>query len=160
MQFILTDKDEINSKDKDFIEELKELSKQEEERFFVFDKKDITIKIDIDEVKMKMPKQKYYSKVDAKINNKIMPENIIKMLKQIPNHLVLRLITVSIDQIIELMKSKILIKKLRGRRIKFLCKGIEIEPRIIESKQDEDDLKNELKVKEAKRARLDMDCDK
>ena len=160
MQFILTDKDEINSKDKDFIEELKELSKQEEECFFVFDNKDITIKIDIDEVKMKMPKQKYYSKVDAKINNEIMPENIIKKLEQIPKHLEVRLETNSINQITELMNSEILIEKLKEMGINFLHKGIEIEPRIIESKMDEDDLKNELKVKEAKRARLDIDWDK
>ena len=106
-----------------------------------------------------MTEQKFYSKVDAKINYKIKSEDIIKMLEHIPNHLAIRLETNSIKKIIELMKSKILIKKLKVQGIKFLHKGIEIEPRIIERKIDEDDLKNKVKEIEEKRCRLNMDCD-
>ena len=160
MHFILNDNVTKNSEDNDFIEELKELSKQEEKCFFVFDKKDITIKIDIDEVKMKMPKQKYYSKVDAKINDKIIQENIIKKLEQIPNHLTIRLEANNIEQIIEYMKSKTLIEKMKEQGTKFLLWGIEIEPRIIKSKMDINNLKNEVKGILTKRVRLNIDCDK
>ena len=88
---ILADKEEINSKDKNFIEDLKEESARKERSYIVFDKKDITLKIDIDEVDMKIPKQKYYSKVDVKINDKIKLKDIIKKLKQFPSHLEIRL---------------------------------------------------------------------
>ena len=160
MNFIVADKEEINSKDKNFIEDLKELSIGKERSYIVFDKNDITLKIDINKVIKKMPKQEFYSKVDVKINYKIKSEDIIKMLNKIPNHLTIRLEADYIKKIIELMKSKTLIEKLKERGTKFFIKGIEIETRIIESKMDEDDLKNELKKKEAKRDRLNMDCDK
>ena len=126
----------------------------------VFDKKDVTLKKDIDEVEMKMTELEFYSKVDAKTNDKIKSEDMIKMLNKIPNHLTIRLEAYYIEQIIELMKSKTLIGMLKEQRIKFMYNSIEIEPRIIKSKQDEDDLKNEAKEKEAKRDRLNMDCDK
>ena len=157
---ILTDKEEINSENKDFIEDLKEESTQEEECFFVFDKKDVTLKINIDKVEMEMSWQECYSKVDVKINDEIKPENIICMLKHIPKHLSIRLEADHIEQIIELMKSITIIEKLRKQGTKFLYRDIEIEPRIIEDKIDEKDLKNEIKEIEAKRCRMNMDCDK
>ena len=165
MRFILTDKEEYNSEDnsedKDFIEDLKELSTQHWRFFIVFDKKDVTLKININEIEMKKSKQEFYSKVDAKIYAKTKDsEDIIKMLEPIPNHLSMRLKVDNIDQIIELMKSKVLIEKLKEQGTNFLYKGIEIEPRIIENKMDEDDLKDEVKEIEAKRVRLNMDCDK
>ena len=80
-----------NSKDKDFISYLKELSTQEERIFIVFNKKDIFLKIYIDEVKMKKPEKEFCSNVDAKINYNIKPEEIIKILKQIPKNLTIRL---------------------------------------------------------------------
>ena len=161
IHLILNDKEDKYSEDKGFIEDLKRFSIQQEEgSFIVFDKKDITLKIDIDKVKIKMPKQEFYSKVDAKINDKIKPEDIIKMLEHIPNHLTIRLEADYFAETIKLMKSKILIEKLREQGIKFLYKGFEIEPRIIESKIDEDDLKNKVKEIKAKRDRLNMDCDK
>ena len=147
-----------NSDDNDFIEDL--ISKRSEGCFIVFDKKDITLKIDTNEAEIKIPEQEFYSKVDVKINDKIKPEGIICMLNHIPDHLTIRLEVDSIDEIIEPMKSKILIERLKEQGIKFLYKGIEIEPRIIKSEQDEDDLKNELKEIETKRERLNMDCDK
>ena len=159
MHFILTDKEEKNSEDKDFIEDLKEISAQEERCFIVFDKKDITLKIDIDGVEMEMPKQEFYSKVDAKINDKIKTKKLICILKHIPNHLAVRLEADYIDQIIKLMKSKTLIEKLKEHGIKFLLKDIEIKPRIIKSKMDGDYLKNKVREIEAKRNRLSMDCD-
>ena len=131
--------------DQDFIEDLKEITAKKWGCLIVFDKKDVTLKIDIDEVEMNMPKQEFYSKVDVKINYKIKPEDIIKKLEHIPNHLELRLEADCIDQIIELMKSKILIEKLKAQGTKFLYKGIKIEPGVIESEMDEDDLKNEVK---------------
>ena len=153
-----------NSDNKNFIEFLKEISTREEGCFIVFDKIDATLKININESEMKMQMQKqkkvFYSKVDAKINDRIEPVDIIKTIKHIPIHLGIRLEADHIKQMIKLMKSKSLIKKLKEQGIKFLYKGIEIEPRIIESKIDEDDLKNEVKEKEAKRDRLNMDCDK
>ena len=85
-----------------------------------------------------MTDQEFYSKVDAKINDKTKCKKIIKLLNQIPDHLVLRLEADYIDQIIKLMKSKALIKKLKEQGTKFLYNGIEIEPRIIESKMDKD----------------------
>ena len=124
----------------------------------MFDKKDVTLKIDINEVKMKLTEQVFYSKIDAKINYKIKPADIIYILEHIPNHLAIRLETNSIYQIIKLMKSKTRIQKLKEQDTKFLLKDIEIEPRIIKSKMDEDNLKNEVKEKEAKRFRLNMDC--
>ena len=157
---ILADKEIKNSESKDFIEDLKKLSAQEKGCYIVFDKKDITLKININEVKLKMTEQEFYSKVDIKINNKIESEDIIEMLENIPNHLAIRLETDYFDETIKLMKSKILIEKLREQGIKFLYKGIEIEPRIIESKMDEDDLKNEVKKILTKRGRLNRDCDK
>ena len=160
MRLIQTDKDKKESENKDFIEDLKEISAQEKRYFIVFDKKDITLKIDIVEAEVKITEQEFYSKVDAKINDKTKSKKIIKMLEHIPNRLIIRLEADKIEQIIELMKSKILIEKLRKQRTKFLYKDIEIEPRIIERKMDEDDLKNEVKEKEAKRDRLNMDCDK
>ena len=151
----------INSEDIDFIEDLKGFSIQQEDRcFIVFDKKDITLKIDINEVDMKMSELEICSKVYAKINDKIISNNIICMLENIPNNLSIRLEADYFDQIIELMKCEIHIKKLEEKRINFLYKGIEIEPRIIESKMDEDDFKNEIKEIEAKRVRLNLDCDK
>ena len=159
MRLILTDKEEKNSEMKHFIEDLKE--NLDISSYIIFDKKDITLKIDIDEVQLKMPKQEFYSKVDAKINAKTKDSDyIIKMLNKIPNHLELRLEADYIEQIIKLMRSKVLIEKMKEQGIKFLHKGIEKEPRIIESKMDEDDFKNELKEIEAKRDRLGMDCDK
>ena len=160
LRLIHTDEEEINSKDKKFIEDLKELSTQEERCFIVFDKKDVTLKIDIDEVDIKILKQKYYYKVDAKINDIIKPKNIIKILNQIPKHFELRLEAGCFDEIFKLMISKTLIEKLIKQGTKFLYKGIEIEPRIIESKMDGDYLKNEVKEIKAKRGRLRMDCDK
>ena len=157
---ILANKEEINSENKKFIEDLKELSIRKVRSYIVFYKKDITLKIDIDKVDMKMPKQKYYSKVDAKINDKIKPENIICMLENIPNHLTIRFEADYIKQITELMKSKTLIDKLKEQRIKFLYNSIEIEPRIIKNKIDEEDLKNEVIEIKTKRDRLNMDCDK
>ena len=145
-----------NSEDKKFIEDLKFFSTQEAVCLIVFDKKDITLKIDIDKVEMKKLKQEFYSKVDAKINDRIKPENIIKMIEHIPNNLELRLEADHVEQIIELMKSKTLIEKLWEQRIKFLFNCIEIESRIIETKIDEDDLKNEVKKIEAKRDRLNI----
>ena len=151
-----------NSDNKNFIEFLKEISTREEGCFIVFDKIDATLKININESEMKMQMQKkvFYSKVDAKINDRIEPVDIIKTIKHIPIHLGIRLEADHIKQMIKLMKNKFLIKKLKEQGIKFLYKGIEIEPRIIESKIDEDDMKNKVKEKEAKRDRLNMDCDK
>ena len=105
---------------------------------------------------MKKLKQEFYSKVDAKINDRIKPEDIIKMLEHIPKHLELRLEADHVEQIIELMKSKTLIEKLWEQRIKFLFNNIEIEPRIIESKMDEEELKNEVNEIKAKRDRLNI----
>ena len=160
MRLILTDKEEENSEDKDFIEDLKELSTQDWRSFIVFDKKDVTLKIDIDEVEKKMPELECYSKVDVKIIDKIEPKDIICMLKHIPNHLAIILEADYIKKIIKLMKSKTLIQKLKEQGTKFVYKGIEIEPRKIESKMDEEDFKNEVIEIEAKRDRLNMDCDK
>ena len=157
---IPTHKEDKNSENKDFIEDLKKISTQEEGWFIVFDKKDITLKIDIDEVKMKMPEQEFYSKVDVKINDRIESEDIIEMLNHIPNHLTIRLEADSIYQIIKLMKSKNLIEKLKEQGTKFLYKGIEIKPRIIENKMDEDDLKNKVKKIEAKIDRFNINYDK
>ena len=157
----LTDNEEKNSERKDFIEDLKELSASLPRRcFIIFNRKDITLKIDIDEVKMKMPEQEFYSKVDVRINDRINSEDIICMFKHISDNLIIRLEADYIDQIIELMKCEILIKKLVEQGIKFVYKDIEIDPRIIESKMDEDYLKNEVKEIEAKRCRFNMDCDK
>ena len=143
--------------DKKFIEDL--ISTQPGKCFIVFDKKDITLKIHIDEFKMKIQEQEFYSKVDARIDYIVDSEDIIWMLENIPNHLSIRLEADYFDETIKLMKSKILIEKLREQVIKFLYKGIEIEPRIIESKMDEDDLKNEVKELKAKRCRLNTYCD-
>ena len=110
----------------------------------------------MDKVKKKMPEQEFYSKVDARIDF-IESEDIIKMLKHIPNYLTTRLEADYIYKIIEPMKSKIIIEKLKKLRIKFLHKGIEIEPRIIKSKQDEDDFIDEIG---AKICQLNIDCDK
>ena len=157
---IQADKEEIKSKDETFIEDLKEISTRKERFFIVFDKKDVTLKIDIDEIEIKMSDQEFYSKVDVKINDKITSKKLIKMVKLIPSHLEIRLETDNIEQIIELMKSKILIEKFQEQGIKFLYNGIEIEPRIIKSKMDGADLKNEVKEIKAKRDRLNMDCDR
>ena len=157
---ILSNREVKNSEDKKFIEDLKEFITQEAVCFIIFDMKDITLKIDIDKVKILIPEQEFYSKVDAKINDKLKSEDIIKMLEHIPNHLAIRLEADNIDQIIELMESKTLIEKLKEQGTKFLLNGIEIEPRIIEGKMDEDDFKNEIKEIEAKRDRLKMSCDK
>ena len=157
---IQTSKEEKNSEDIDFIEDLKDFSTQEEGCFIVFDKKDVILKIYIEEFKVKMPKKEFYTKVDAKISYSTKLNNIINMLEHIPKHLELRFEADYIDQIIELMKSKTLIEKLKEQRTKFVYKGIEIEPRIIESKMDEDDLKKEITEIEAKRGRLRMDFDK
>ena len=160
LHLILEDKEEINSENKDFIENLKVESTQPRRCFIVFDRKDITLKINIDEVDMKITEQEFYSKIDVKINDRIKSEDIIKMLNQFPKHLELRLEADNTDQMIKLMKCEILIEKLKEQGIKILHNSIEIEPRIIESKMDEDDFKNEVKEIEAKRYRLNMDCDK
>ena len=139
MQLILTDKEEINSERKDFIEDLKEISAQGGGCFIVFDKTDVTLKIDIDEVEMNLTEQVFYSKIYAKINYEIKPADIICILEHIPNHLAIRLEADYIEHIIKLMKSKTLIEKLKEQRTKFMYKGIEIEPRIIKSKMDEYD---------------------
>ena len=157
---ILTDKEKKNSEAKHFFVDFKKVSAQGSECFIIFDKKDVTLKININKVKMKMPELECYSKVDVKINDQIESADIICILEHIPNHLAIRLETNNIDETIKLMKSKTLIEKLQEQGIKFLYNGIEIEPRIIESKMDEDDLKNEVKEIKAKRDRLDMDCDK
>ena len=146
---IHTDEEDKNSKDKDFIEDLKKISVQEKRCFIVFDKKDIALKIDIHEVDMKMPKQEFYSKVDAKIKGKINSEDVICKIKQIPNYLELRLEADYLEKILRLMRSKTLIEKLKEQGIKFLYNSIEIEPRVIESRMDEKDLRNEVKEIEA-----------
>ena len=157
---ILTDKEEINSEIIDFIEHINKFSEPEKGCFIIFDKKDITLKIDIDEGKIKMPEQEFYSKVDAKIKGKINSEDIIRTLKNIPQHLELSLEADNIEKIFELMKCEILIEKLKAQGIKFLHKDIEIEPRIIKSKMIKKDLKIEVKEIEAKRNRLNRDYDK
>ena len=159
LRLILTDKEEIDSERKDFIKDLKIISTLHWRDNIVFNKKDITLKINIDKVKLKKPELEFYSKVDAKINDKIKSKKLIKMVKHIPSHLELRLEADNIEQIIEMMKSKTLIEKLKEKGTKFLHKGIEIEPRIIESKMDAKYLRNKVKEKEAKRDRLNMDCD-
>ena len=139
MHLILEDKEEINSESKEFIEDLMEFSTPQEERcFIIFDKKYITLKINIDEVEMKIAEKEFCSKVDVKINDKINYDNIIWLFKLIPNHLAIRLEADYFDEIIELMNWEILIEKLKEQGIKFLYKGNEIEPRIIENKMDED----------------------
>ena len=160
LSFIQTDKVNKNSEYKYFIEDLKKISVQEKRCFIVFDKKDVTLKIDIHEVDMKMPEQEFYSKVDAKIKGKINSEDIICKLKQIPNQLELRLEADYLEKILRLMRSKTLIEKLKEQGIKFLYNSIEIEPRVIESRMDEKDLRNEVKEIEAQRIILNMDCDK
>ena len=155
MGLILADKEDMNSEKKDFIEKLKKISPRYKRYIIVFNKNDISLKKDINKVKMKMRKLELNSKVDEVIYGKIKPEDIIKMLEPIPNHLAIRLKVDNIDQIIELMKSKVLIEKLKKEGTKFVYEGIEIEPRIIESKMDGDDLKEEI---EAKRVRLFMGC--
>ena len=109
---------------------------------------------------MTIPKQKFCSKVDANISYFTISNNIISILKHIHKYIELRLEADNIEKIIELMKSKILIEKLKKQGTKFFYKGIEIKPRIIKSKIDEDDLKNEVKEIERKRYRLNLDCDK
>ena len=131
-----TDEEVKSSENIDFIEDLKEISAQRGGWFIVFDKKDITLKINIDKVKMKMPEQECYSKVDVKINYRIESEDIICMLEHIPKNLAIRLEADHIEQIIELMKCKTLIEKLKEQRTKFLYNGIEIKPKIIESKMN------------------------
>ena len=126
----------------------------------MFDKKDITLKIYFDEVGEKMSEQEFDSKIDVKINDEVKPKDIVGMLNQFPKHLELRLEADNNDQMIKLMKCEILIEKLKEQRIKILHNSIEIEPRIIKSKMDEKDLRNEVKEIEAKRVRLNMDCDK
>ena len=158
--FILADKEVKNPENKDFIEDLKKLLTQEKKYFIVFDKKDITLKIDIDQVEEKMSEQEFDSKIDVKINDEVKPKDIIKMLNQFPKHLELRLEADNTDQMIKLMKCDILIGKLKEKGTKFVYKGIEIEPRIIKSKMDGKDLRNEVKEIKAKRFRLNMDCDK
>ena len=160
MSFILEDEEEINSEVKHFVEDFKKVSAQGGESFIIFDKKDVTLKLEIDKVKMKMLELECYSKVDVKIDYRIESEDIICMLEHIPNHLAIRLEADYIVHIIKLMKSKTIIEKLKEQRIKFLYNSIEIEPRIIESKMDGDNLKNEVDEIKAKRDRLDMDCDK
>ena len=155
MGLILADKEDMNSEKKDFIENLKKISTRNKRYIIVFNKNDITLKKDIDKVKMKMRKLELNSKVDEVIYGKIKPEDIIKMLNHIPKHISVRLEADNIDQIIKLMKSKTLIEKLIKQGNIFLYKGIEIEPRIIESKMDGDDLKEEI---EAKRVRLFKGC--
>ena len=149
-----------SSENIDFIEDLKKISTRPRRCFIVFDKNDITLRIDINKVIKKMPEQEFYSKVDAIINDEIKSEDIIKMFKHIPKHLELRLEADYIEQIIKLIKNKTLIEKLKEHGTKFVYKGIEIEPRIIESKMDKKGLKNEITEIEAKRDRLNMDCDK
>ena len=156
---ILTDKEKINSEIIDFIEHINKFSEPEKGCFIIFDKKDITLKINTNKVKIEIPEQEFYSKVDAKVNDKTILEDIIRMLKDIPQHLELRLEADNIDQIIELMKCEILIEKLKSQGIIFLHKDIEIEPRTIKSKIDEDDLKIKVKEIEAKRNRLNRDYD-
>ena len=156
--FIITEKEGGNSEDKDFIEDLKKFSTQEDGCFIVFDKKDLTLKIDIEEVKLKMPLREFYSKVDAKINDRITPEDIIKMLGYIPNYLSIRLEADSIDQIIKLMNWEILVEKMKEQGIKFIHKGIEIEPRIIEVKMNEM-IQNKVTEIKTKRDRLNTDND-
>ena len=160
LHLILTDKEVRNPENKDFIKDLKELSTQEKRCFIVFDKKDVTLKIDIDEVEEKMSEQEFDSKIDMKINDEVKPKDIIKMLNQFPKHLELRLEADNTDQMIKLMKCDILIGKLKEKRTIFVYKGIEIEPRIIKSKMDGKDLRNEVKEIKAKKVRLNMDCDK
>ena len=78
MHLILADKEEINSKDKTLIEDLKEFSTQYWRIYIVFDKKDVTSKNNIEEFKVKMLKQEFYTKVDAKISFFTRSNNIIK----------------------------------------------------------------------------------
>ena len=82
------------------------------------------------------------------------------MLEHIPKHLELRIESDYIGKIIGLMKSNTLIEKLKEHGTKFLHKEIEIEPRIIESKMDEDNFEKEITEIEAKKDRLRMDFDK
>ena len=154
-----TDEEVISSENIDFIEDLKKISAQKGEWFIVFDKKDVTLKININKVKMKMPELECYSKVDVKIGCLIKSEDIICMLEHIPKHLKLRFEADYIGKIIEWMKNKTLIEKLKEQGTKFLYEDIEIEPNIIESKMDEDDLMNKVKEIEAKRYTLNMDYD-
>ena len=107
-----------------------------------------------------MPMQEFYSKVDVKILNRIQSEDIISILEYIPNHLVMRLEVDCIEQIIELMKCEMLIEKLKQQGTNFLYNDIEIEPKIIISKQDENNFEDEFKKREAKKNRLNMNCDK
>ena len=156
LNFILKDEEVKNPENKEFIDDLKECSKYTEDCLIIFDQKDITLKIYMDKVKKYMPEQEFYSKVNVRIDF-IESENIIKMLKHIPNYLTIRLEADYIYKIIEPMKSKIIIEKLKKLGTKFLHKGIEIEPRIIKSKQDEDDFIDEIG---AKICQLNIDCDK
>ena len=158
LQMIL--KEVKNSKNKKFIDSLKEISTQKERCFIVFYKKGIDLKINIHEVKTKMPKQEFYSTVDVKINNKIESEDIICMLEHIPNHLTIRLEADKIEHIFKLMKNKKLIEKLKEQGTKFFHKGIIMQPKIIENRMNEKDLKNRVKEMKAKIDRLNMDCDK
>ena len=128
--------------------------------FIVFNKKDIVLKIHLDKIKKDMPMQEFCSKVDVKILNRIQSEDIISILEYIPNHLDIRLEVDCIEQIIELMKCEMLIEKLKQQGTNFLYNDIEIKPKIIISKQDENNFEDEFKKREAKKNRLNMNCDK
>ena len=109
--------------------------------------------------KIEMPKHEFYSKVDVMINEENKPEDIIKMIDQIPEQSLLKLEADNIDNIIELMKSEDFISEMKNKITKFLYKGIEIEIKKIKDKTDEKDFKNEILKREAMSNRLRKDCD-
>ena len=112
---------------KEFIERLKLKEKCKDQSYILFNKKDITLKMIMSKDKIEMPKHEFYSKVDVMINESNKPEDIIKMIDQIPEQSLLRLEADNIDNIIELMKSEDFISEMKNKITKFLYKGIEIE---------------------------------
>ena len=82
------------------------LSTQQRKWIIIFNKIDIILKLNIEEVETKINDQKFYSKIDIKLNDKNNEENIISLIVHIPNNLYIRLESDNIEQIIELMGNK------------------------------------------------------
>ena len=156
LMMTLVNEDKSTSDKLDFIKYMKEITKSEHQIYVIFDKKDLTLKTSFNKISNDISSLDLWSNVDLKMNTDSEESDVVDMLELIPKHLVCRLKSDNLNQIVSLMKSKSLIEKFEEIEVKILFKGIEIKPKILDTEEKEENFIKEIKLKEQKEERLGM----
>ena len=158
LTILLKDARKIMSTNNEFYEYLRIEGGNTKSYYMILDKKDITLKSTIHRIERDQEYLKYWSKVDLNIDWESTSMTILEMLDLIPKHIECRLEFDDDERIIELMKHHDFIEKLNERGTKFLCKGIEIKPKEINSEQEEKEIDKEIFRIQMRKRKPELKC--